>query len=161
MDETDGRLLTELQRDGRATATELASRLGLPRSTVQERMRRLQANGVVLGYRAVVDAAKLGRPTFAYILATFQAGSGAQHRKVVQDLLRIDGIERVDMISGEWDVILRVRGASLEAIGAMVVDKLRTIPAIARTLTLPSFFGADSPPAAPLPPAPSPAGRRR
>lgn len=143
MDDIDGQLLKELVRDGRATATKLARLLDVPRSTVQERMRRLQAQGVVRGYRAVLDHAKLGRPTFAYILATFQAGSGAQHRKVVQDLLRIEGVERVDMISGEWDIILRVRGASLEAIGAMVVDKLRTIPAIARTLTLPSFHGVE------------------
>lgn len=146
MDDIDGQLLKELVRDGRATATKLARLLDVPRSTVQERMRRLQAQGIVRGYRAVLDPAKLGRPTFAYILATFQAGSGAQHRKVVQDLLRIDGVERVDMISGEWDIILRVRGASLEAIGAMVVDRLRTIPSIARTLTLPSFHGVEQTP---------------
>lgn len=144
MDDADRRLIVELSKDGRATAIELAHRLELPRSTVQERMRRLRAAGVILGYRAVLDHAKLGQPTYAYILASFQAGSGAQHRKVVRDLLRIDGIERVDMISGEWDIILQVRGASLEAIGAMVVDKLRTLPSIARTLTLPSFFGVES-----------------
>jgi Lrp/AsnC family transcriptional regulator, leucine-responsive regulatory protein len=143
MDDVDRRLLDELDRDGRATATDLAGRLAIPRSTVQERMRRLQANGILLGFRAVVDHTKLGRPTFAYILASFQAGSGAQHRKVVHELLKIDGVERVDMISGEWDIILRVRGASLEAIGAMVVDRLRTLPALARTLTLPSFFGVE------------------
>jgi DNA-binding Lrp family transcriptional regulator len=153
MDEMDGRLLGELQRDGRVAATTLARKLGVPRSTVQERMRRLQAAGIVLGYRAVVDPARLGKPSFAYILASFQAGSGASHRRVVQDLLKIDGIERVDMISGEWDIILRVRGASLEAIGAMIVDKLRTIPSIARTLTLPSFFGVESGPAASKGPA--------
>lgn len=143
MDKLDGRLLAELQKDGRVPASTLAQTLGVPRSTVQERMRRLEAKGIVLGYRAVVDPAKLGTPSFAYILASFQPGSGAQHRRLVQDLLKIDGIERVDMISGEWDIILRVRGASLEAIGAMIVDKLRTIPAIARTLTLPSFHGVE------------------
>jgi Lrp/AsnC family transcriptional regulator, leucine-responsive regulatory protein len=143
MDDLDRRLINELTKDGRATAIELGDRLGLPRSTVQERMKRLRSNGVILGYRAVLDHARLGSPTYAYILASFQAGSGAQHRKIVRDLLRIDGVQRVDMISGEWDIILQVRGASLEAIGAMVVDRLRTLPSIARTLTLPSFHGLE------------------
>lgn len=155
MDGLDATLLKELAADGRATATTLAKRLKVPRSTVQERMRRLQASGTVRGYAAVVDPAKLGRPSFAYVLASFQPGSGAQHRRLVQDLLRIDGVERVDMVSGEWDIILRVRGASFEAIGDLIVDQLRTVPAIARTLTLPSFFGAESGPLAPPPRRPS------
>lgn len=144
LDDLDARLLGALREDGRATATTLGKRLRAPRSTVQERMRRLESDGVILGYRAVTDPARLGQPSFAYILASFQPGSGAQHRRILQDLLGIDGIERVDMISGEWDIVMRVRGASLEAIGAMIVDHLRTNPAIARTLTLPSFYGVGS-----------------
>ncbi|MCA1819389.1 MAG: Lrp/AsnC family transcriptional regulator [Halobacteriales archaeon] len=143
MDDLDGRLIAELERDGRAHATQLARRLKVPRSTVQERLRRLQEDGVVRGFRPLLDHAKLGKPSVAFILAMFQPGSGAQHRQIVRDLLHIDGVERVDMVSGEWDILMRVRAASFEAIGDLIVDRLRTMPTIARTLTLPSFHGVE------------------
>jgi DNA-binding Lrp family transcriptional regulator len=47
------------------------------------------------------------------------------------------------MVSGEWDILMRVRAASFEAIGDLIVDRLRTMPTIARTLTLPSFQGVE------------------
>lgn len=143
MDELDGRLIAELQRDGRAHVTQLAHRLKVPRSTVQERLRRLQEEGIVRGFRPVLDHARLGRPSVAFILAMFQPGSGAQHRQIVRDLLKVEGIERVDMVSGEWDILMRVRAPSFEAVGDLIVDRLRTMPTIARTLTLPSFHGVE------------------
>jgi DNA-binding Lrp family transcriptional regulator len=143
MDPLDTRLIAELRKDGRASVTTLARRLKQPRSTVQERLRRLTETGIVRGFRPVLDPAAVGQPSLAYVLASFEPGSGAQHRKIVGDLLRIPGIERVDMISGEWDIIMRVRGASFEAIGQMIVERLRTLPTIGRTLTLPSFHGVE------------------
>jgi Lrp/AsnC family leucine-responsive transcriptional regulator len=144
MDPMDTRLLAELRRDGRASVTALARRLKQPRSTVQERLRRLLDSGTIRGFRPLLDHAAVGQPSLAYVLASFEPGSGAQHRQIVRDLLRVEGIERVDMVSGEWDIIMRVRGASLEAIGQMIVDRLRTLPTIARTLTLPSFHGVEN-----------------
>jgi Lrp/AsnC family transcriptional regulator, leucine-responsive regulatory protein len=60
LDETNRRLLDELQRDGRASIAELGRRVGLSSPAVAERLKRLEAEGVVTGFRAEVDARKLG-----------------------------------------------------------------------------------------------------
>jgi DNA-binding Lrp family transcriptional regulator len=148
MDELDRRLLRELELDARAHVTTLAHRLGVPRSTVQERIRRLVVDRVLRGFRPIVDHAQLGNPTLAYILASFIAGSGAHHRQTAKDLLRIPGVESVDFVSGEWDLLVRVRGESFEAIGNMLVDRIRTMPTIARTVTMPSFHTEEAEPSA-------------
>ena len=140
MDELDDRLLRELSRDGRAPVSALARRLKVPRSTVKERLDRLIKLGVIKRFEAVLDHSKLGQPTIVYILASFMPGTGGIHREVARDLMRIPGVEAVAMISGEWDLLLRVRGASMEAVGNLIVDRLRTIPSIARTLSMGSFY---------------------
>jgi Lrp/AsnC family transcriptional regulator, leucine-responsive regulatory protein len=60
LDETNLRLLDELQHDGRASLAELGRRVGLSSPAVAERLRRLEQDGVITGYRAVVDPRKLG-----------------------------------------------------------------------------------------------------
>jgi Lrp/AsnC family leucine-responsive transcriptional regulator len=60
LDPTDRRLLTELQADGRLSLAELGRRIGLSSPAVAERLRRLEADGVITGYRADVDPARLG-----------------------------------------------------------------------------------------------------
>jgi Lrp/AsnC family leucine-responsive transcriptional regulator len=60
LDATDRRLLTELQADGRLSLAELGRRIGLSSPAVAERLRRLEADGVITGYRADVDPARLG-----------------------------------------------------------------------------------------------------
>lgn len=144
MDEVDRALLDCLHADGRASVSTLARKLRIPRSTVNERLERLRTREFILGFRPILNHAKLGQPSFAYVLAAFAPGSGGQHRNIVHDLLNVNGVERVDMVSGEWDIAIRMRGASLEAIGQTIVDRLRTLPAIARTLTLPSFYTAEA-----------------
>jgi Lrp/AsnC family leucine-responsive transcriptional regulator len=60
LDDTNLRLLAELQDDGRASLAELGRRVGLSSPAVAERLRRLEQDGVITGYRAVVDPRKLG-----------------------------------------------------------------------------------------------------
>lgn len=65
LDTTDWFILAELQRDGRLPLTELARRVSLSASATTERVRRLEAAGVISGYRAVVDLGKVGYAVLA------------------------------------------------------------------------------------------------
>lgn len=132
-------MIHELQRDGRVHITTLAHRLGIPRSTAQERLKRLQESGVIRGFVPVLDHAELGKPVLAHILGTFMPGTGVSQRDVARKLMKIPDVEEVHLISGEWDILMRVRGASLEAIGDLVLDRIREVEGIARTLTCASF----------------------
>lgn len=139
MDEMDRRLIAALQTDGRMPVTALADRLQVPRTTVQERLRRLQERAIIRGFRPVLDHAQMGEPVEAFILGRFSPQAGTTQREVARRLASIRGVETVHVISGEWDLIIHVRGASLEAIGALVLDAIRAVPGVERTLTCNSF----------------------
>ena len=67
MEQTDEQILALLSRDGRMSFTELGRKVGLLTSATQQRVRRLEQRGIITGYRADVDASKVGRPLTAFI----------------------------------------------------------------------------------------------
>jgi Lrp/AsnC family transcriptional regulator, leucine-responsive regulatory protein len=72
-------------------------------------------------------------------MASFTPASGTSQREVAKRIARLHGVEEVFVISGEWDILAKVRGASIESIGELVLEKIRTTPGVARTLTMASF----------------------
>ncbi len=141
LDDLDRRLLDLLRQDGRKGAAELARDLNQPRTTIAERIKRLEERKVILGYTAKVNYAELGQGVVSFVMASFAPSSGTSQREVAKRIARLAGVEEVYIISGEWDILAKVRGASIESIGELVLDKLRTTPGVARTLTMASFAG--------------------
>lgn len=139
LDDLDRQILAALKRDGRKGAAELARELGQPRTTIAERIRRLEADQVVLGYTARVNYARLGQGVVSFVMASFTPASGTSQKEVARRIARLPGIEEVHVISGEWDILAKVRGASIESIGELVLEKIRTTPGVARTLTMAAF----------------------
>lgn len=137
--ESDRRLIAELRRDGRATLTSLSHRLGIPRVTLHDRIERLKREGVIRRFTVVVDPVREGRATAAFVLVSFERSGRATQRTVAETAGHLAGVEEAHIIAGQWDLLLKVRGPSLEAIGALVVDRLREIPGVAATMTLPCF----------------------
>ena len=70
LDKIDRKILAELQKDGRVTMTALAARVGLSKSPCQQRVRRLEADGYILGYTALVDLARLDAGNVAFVQVT-------------------------------------------------------------------------------------------
>jgi DNA-binding Lrp family transcriptional regulator len=140
VDAKDLAILRELQRDARQSVTELAGTIGAPRATVQERIRKLERSGVILQYTARVAHDKLGLPATAFVLVSFLPGGSVSQRELAQRIARLEGVAEVHVISGEWDILLKVRGASMEEIGRLVIDRLRTVPGVGRTVTCASFW---------------------
>lgn len=139
LDDLDGEILHRLQRDGRKGAAELARELDQPRTTIAERIRRLEDRGIVQGYTAVVNYAALGEGVVSFVMASFTPASGTSQKEVARRIARLHGVEEVHVISGEWDILAKVRGQSIEAIGELVLEKIRTTPGVARTLTVSVF----------------------
>ncbi|MGW0390068.1 Lrp/AsnC family transcriptional regulator [Streptomyces sp. NPDC003042] len=74
-DATDWRILEALQRDGRASFTELARSVSMSASAVTERVRRLEEVGIITGYTAVVDPEKLGKSILALVRLRYPHGN--------------------------------------------------------------------------------------
>lgn len=140
IDERDREILRILQEDGKATAREISRRLECPITTVYSRIKRLEDAGVVEGYKPVLNAAKLGRPTTAFILASITYRTPGveeplDQRQIAREVARFPEVQEVHIITGDWDILIKVKDRDVHAIGRFVVDKLRTVQGIEKTLT--------------------------
>jgi Lrp/AsnC family leucine-responsive transcriptional regulator len=139
IDPKDSLILSELLRDCSRPIAEISFDVGLPRTTVQERIRRLVQNGVIKRFTVQTDYSKLGKPVTAFILISFSVGTGVSQREAAQKIAEIPDISEVHVISGDWDIIAKARGESIQSIGELVLDKIRNVQGVERTLTCASF----------------------
>jgi len=139
LDEKDRSILAMFTEDGRRSVVDVANRLDIPRATVQERMQRLLSSGVIRKFVAIPDYSKLGEGVTAYVLVSFTNDEDVSQEALAEQVSRIQGVFQVSLISGEWDILLKVRGSSVEQVGKLVVGKLRTMNGIEKTQTFFSF----------------------
>ena len=135
IDERDLRILEALRRDARKSFTELSAELSMPRTTVQERVRRLTELGYIKRFTAIPDYAKIGRGTTAFVLVSFTPAQEISQRELAAQIARIEEVYEVHLVSGQWDMILKVRASSTEEVGRLVIDRLRTMRSVAKTET--------------------------
>lgn len=139
LDEKDSAILEKLIEDSRKTTKAIARELDIPRATVHDRIVKMEHKKVIRRYTAVPDYVQLDQGVSAFILVQFESDSGISQRDTADEIATIHGIYEVHMISGEYDMLLKVRGASMEEIGRLVIDKLREVKGVARTLTCAVF----------------------
>ena len=139
IDAKDEGILRELIRDGRKSIVDIANKLDLPRATVQERLKKMVESGVIRRFVAIPDYSKVGKQVTAYVFVTFSSEGGLPQRKLAEEMSKIPGVYEVSVISGEWDMLLKVRAGSVEEIGRLVVDRLRAMKGIEKTETCVAF----------------------
>ena len=139
LDEKDSSILEELVKDSRKTTKSIAKELGIPRATVHDRIARMEQRGTIRRYTALPDYAQLGLGVTSFVLVQFESVKGVSQRDTAEEIASMPGIFEVHMISGEYDMLLKVRGASMEEIGKLVIDRLRDVRGVARTLTCACF----------------------
>jgi len=97
------------------------------------------SRGIVKSFTAIPDYNKIGLPCEVFIFVSFQPDANVSQRELANRIAKLPSVFEVHIISGEYDLLLKVRGTSLEEIGKLVVDKLRQIKGVGRTLTCTCF----------------------
>jgi Lrp/AsnC family leucine-responsive transcriptional regulator len=142
--DVDRALLAALARDGRASYTDLAERVGLSVSAVHQRVRRLEQRGLITGYRASVDARKLGLGMTAFVSIT--PLDLAEADDAPAKLAHLAAIEACHSVAGVESYLLKVRVASPEALEALLREIRATANVNTRTTVVLSTFYEDRPP---------------
>lgn len=135
LDRFDQKILTTLAREGRLPIAELARRIGLSKSPTQARLKRLESDGIIRGYRALVDPIRLGLDHVAFVevrlsdtrekaLAAFNAG-----------VARIAEIEQVHLIAGNFDYLMKIRTRNMRDYRRVLAEEISTLPYLASTST--------------------------
>ncbi len=131
-DAIDARLLAALQADAMLTAEALGARIHLSPSQAARRRQRLEAEGVILGYGARLDPAKLGLTVQAFIRVIMAAHSAEAARGFARLLADLPEVVNAWTLTGESDYLLRVWCADLPALNRLVQAHLLPHPAVTR-----------------------------
>ena len=140
LDDRDIAILALIQRDSKLTAREIARKIDSPITTVFAKIKRMEEQGIIKEYRAVLDPKKLDFTTTAFILASVTYGARSEENAFSQrdkaaEIARFPEVQEVHIITGDWDLLVKLRERNVESIGRFVIDKLRFIKGIEKTLT--------------------------
>ena len=135
LDGFDRAILTVLAGDGRISIADLARRIGLSKSPTQTRLRRLEADGVITGYRALVDPIRLGLDHVAFVEVRLNDTREAALAAFNAAVTKIGEIEQAHMIAGNFDYLLKIRTRSMSEYRAVLAEKISTLPHVAGTST--------------------------
>lgn len=135
LDEKDVAILETLQENARLTIKELSKKIRTPITTAHARLKRLEREGYIKGYKAILDPKKLGFPTVAFIYVSFARAQGIDQKKVAEEISKFPEVQEVHIITGEWDILVKVRVGGVDELGDFVVNKLRNIPGVEKTYT--------------------------
>lgn len=131
MDEIDHKLLSLLRQDARLTVAALAAKLKVSRGTVTNRIRRLEDDGVIVGYTVRLRPDVQHNTIKAWMSI---AVDGNQTRAVIASLLGEPGVATLHDTNGRWDLLAELRAESLQEL-AKVLERIRLLKGISNTET--------------------------
>jgi len=140
LDDKDIAILALLQENSKLTAKQIAKKVNSPITTVFDKIKRMEELGIIKEYRAILAPEKIGSTTAAFILASVSYrtkgdNSPVSQRVVAEEISKFQEVQEVHIITGDWDLLVKLRTLSVDAIGKFVVDKLRLINGLEKTLT--------------------------
>ncbi len=130
-DATDRRLIALLRKNARTPVVELARHLGVSRATVQNRMRRLEQEGVIRGYTIELKAAAEEQPIRALTLIAVEGKKGPQ---VCSALRGYPDVVAIHNTNGRWDLVVEIRTETLESFNRLL-SELRLIDGVTASET--------------------------
>jgi DNA-binding Lrp family transcriptional regulator len=140
IDEKDIAILQLIQENSKLTAKQIAKKINSPITTVFAKTKRMEEIGIIKQYRAILAPEKLNLGTAAFILASVSYRSKTDdtpvsQRVIAEEIARFPEVQEVHIITGDWDLLVKLRAENVDAVGKLVVDKLRLIKGIEKTLT--------------------------
>jgi Lrp/AsnC family leucine-responsive transcriptional regulator len=140
LDEKDMAILSLIQENSKLTAKQIAKKIDSPITTVFAKTKRMEELGVIKGHRAILAPEKLDSGTAAFLLASVSYRAKTDdvpisQRTVAEEIARFPEVQEVHIITGDWDLLVKLRAESVDAVGKFVVDKLRLIKGLEKTLT--------------------------
>ena len=132
LDATDRRILTVLQAEGRVTNAELSERINLSPSACHRRVQRLEEEGYISGYVALLDARKMGRPTTVFVEITLQGQADEVLDAFEREIARIPDILECHLMAGSADYLLKVMAQDTEDFARIHRQYLSRLPGVAQ-----------------------------
>lgn len=135
LDAYDHAILRILAMNGRISIADLARQIGLSKSPTQTRLRRLEADRIITGYRALIDPIRMGLEHVAFVEVRLTDTREAALAAFNTAVAKVAEIEQVHMIAGNFDYLMKIRTRSMTAYRIVLAEKISTLPYVAGTST--------------------------
>lgn len=139
LDRKDAAILAVLKENAKLSTQQIAKRTKIPITTVHNRIKKLEKQGIIKGYTVVLDNKKVGKPIAAFVLITVDYKLLKELKmsqyELMQQLLKNPAVESSAMITGASDIITKVRFGSIDELNEFVTVYLRNAQGIEKTQT--------------------------
>lgn len=136
LDRLDRRILDHLADHGRSSLADLAEAVSISPSSAQRRLRRLESEQVVRGYRAVLDPEAVDRGLVVHLAVTLVDHAEPTIGRFERDVVDLDGLVSCHHVTGDVDYLIRVDVADVEALDVLLRRTLARLPGVARFTTM-------------------------
>lgn len=133
MDSIDKKILTRLMREGRASWAALGAATGLSAAAAAQRVRRLERDGVIRGFAALLDADALGADLLAFVAVRF--ADPAPRTRFLKRVRALPWIQECHHVTGEMDYLLKIRCAGTKALERLISVELKSRCKVTETRT--------------------------
>ncbi|MCW1920064.1 Lrp/AsnC ligand binding domain-containing protein [Rhodobacter sp. KR11] len=135
LDSFDLAILAVLEGEGRLSAQDIGAKVGLSKSPVQARIKRLEAQGVIRGYGARLDRVAMGQAHVAFVEVRLSDTREAALQAFNRAVQAVPEVEECHMIASRFDYLLKVRTADIQAYRRVLGERISALPHVAGTST--------------------------
>ena len=133
LDDLDLAILTELENNAKITVSELARRLDSANSTIRDRIRRLEDDGVIRAYTIAIDPKKLGLQIKAIVQVTRDHSIPLE--TLVSEAAKLSEISHVQLLTGDTDELITIYARDVEHLKDIIYNKFESLPGLIRMST--------------------------
>ncbi|MFT5503919.1 MAG: Lrp/AsnC family leucine-responsive transcriptional regulator [Gammaproteobacteria bacterium] len=135
LDRFDQSIIEALQDNARMTLAELSDRVGLSKTPCQIRMRRLEKDGYILGYKAIVDHRRLGNRHIAFVQVTLSDTKTRALQSFNKAVSLVSAVTQCHMIAGGFDYLLKIRTTDMDEYRKVLGEQISSLPYVVQTST--------------------------
>jgi Lrp/AsnC family leucine-responsive transcriptional regulator len=136
LDSTDLEIIEALSADGRMSNTKLAERISLSPTACWNRVRALEASGVIAGYAAIVDRSMLGIPDTVIVEITLDRHDATMFERFARELVKLTEVVEAYVVSGEYDYLIKVAVAGTAGYERFMRESLYKLPGVRHTRSI-------------------------
>lgn len=135
LDRIDRNIVAALASDGRLSMAELAQKVGLSKTPVQARVKRLESEGFIRGYSAVIDRERMGEGHVAFVQVKLSDTRSAALDAFNRAVQGVPEIEQCHMMAASFDYLLKIRTRDIAAYRKILGERISSLPHVAQTST--------------------------
>lgn len=135
LDNFDKKILSILQHDGRISVTELAKKVGISKSPCHVRLKQLQKNGYIKGFKAIINPEKLNLDFIGFVEVKLTQTNEDALAEFNQAVSAISEIEECHLMAASFDYLLKIRAANINSYRKILAVSISTLPYVSTTST--------------------------